>query len=81
MHSVILKTSARKELEALPEKFQRQVVDTLKAIAANPIGPPVKKLKSGAGYRARSGDYRILYTVEGDKVTIYAIGHRKDVYR
>lgn len=81
MHSVFLKTSARKELAALQKKFQRQVADAIKAIAENPIHPAVRKLKSGEGYRARSGDYRILYTVDSEKVTIYAIGHRKDVYR
>jgi mRNA interferase RelE/StbE len=35
------------------------------------------------GYRLRVGDYRILYTAnEKEKLLeVYAIGHRKDVYR
>ena len=33
-------------------------------------------------YRIRSGDYRILYTLEGgSRITILDIGHRKDIYR
>ena len=33
------------------------------------------------GFRSlRVGDYRIIYKVQGDKVIIYKIGHRDDVY-
>lgn len=31
-------------------------------------------------YRLRVGDYRALFEVEGDKVIIYRIRHRKDAY-
>ncbi|MFY1675367.1 type II toxin-antitoxin system RelE family toxin [Plantactinospora sp. WMMB334] len=26
------------------------------------------------------GDYRVLYRLDGDELTIHAVGHRKDVY-
>lgn len=32
-------------------------------------------------FRVRIGDYRIVYEVAGDEVTIIAVSHRKDVYR
>jgi mRNA-degrading endonuclease RelE of RelBE toxin-antitoxin system len=31
-------------------------------------------------YRARVGDYRIVYKKTADEVCILVIGHRKDVY-
>ena len=43
--------------------------------------------RESAGFRAmytgiRSGDYRILYALEGgSRITILDIGHRKDIYR
>ena len=43
----------------------------------------IKKLKSKfALYRLRAGDYRIVYTIEHQKIIVYviAIGHRKEVY-
>ncbi|MGQ0738021.1 MAG: type II toxin-antitoxin system RelE family toxin [Bacteroidota bacterium] len=45
----------------------------------------VKKLKGEKEdlYRIRSGDYRIIYSIE-DKIRIVdirKIGHRKDIYR
>jgi mRNA interferase RelE/StbE len=36
--------------------------------------------KSTPEYRLRVGDYRILLEVEGDKVIVYRIRHRKDAY-
>jgi len=34
-------------------------------------------------YRIRVGNYRVLYIVEDDilSITVVAIGHRRDVYR
>jgi mRNA interferase RelE/StbE len=31
-------------------------------------------------YRLRIGDYRVIYRVNDDIVTVVAIGHRKDIY-
>ncbi len=32
-------------------------------------------------YKLRVGDWRVVYAVEGDSVTVLAVGHRKDIYR
>ena len=32
-------------------------------------------------YRLRVGDYRALFEIEGEKVVIYRIKHRKDAYK
>jgi len=42
----------------------------------------VKKLTNFTPeYRLRVGDYRVLFETENDKVTIYRIRHRKEIYR
>ncbi len=42
----------------------------------------IKKLqKPEVDYRLRIGEYRILYSVKKDIITVYKIRHRKDVYR
>ena len=41
-----------------------------------------KKLKNSQGYRrARSGDYRIIYFIEDNKIFVIKIGLRKSVYK
>ena len=42
----------------------------------------IKKLKGRSGYRIRKGDYRIIYDISDDVLTIevVAIGHRRQIY-
>jgi mRNA interferase RelE/StbE len=39
-----------------------------------------KALKGAPGMRLRSGDWRVLFTMKGDIITIHAVGHRRDIY-
>ncbi|MEK7408609.1 MAG: type II toxin-antitoxin system RelE/ParE family toxin [Acidobacteriota bacterium] len=42
-----------------------------------------KKLHGVEAYWIRVGDYRVLYEVDDrrKRVTVYSIGHRREVYR
>ena len=44
---------------------------------------PHHRLKGSTRFRARAGDYRIIYTFEVEQNTIHllAIGHRREIYR
>lgn len=67
--------------------------ETLRKAAADALGKigVIEKLPNASGvkplagnlagwYRARTGDYRIRFRVQGEKVIVGKIGHRKDVY-
>jgi mRNA interferase RelE/StbE len=46
-------------------------------------GPPAKKLKGGQrDWRIRVGDYRVVYTIDDEKllVSVMRIRHRSEVY-
>jgi mRNA interferase RelE/StbE len=76
--------AARRALESLPKKVLRQIDRRILAVAENPYASGCKKLKGVEGlHRIRVGDYRILYTVEEERlvVVIVTLGHRRDVYR
>ena len=84
-YSISIKPSAGKELEAVGAKVDRQrIVAKIQALSADPRPRGSDKL---AGYddrhRIRQGNYRIVYLIddEASLVTIYKIGHRRDVYR
>jgi len=32
-------------------------------------------------YKLRVGDWRVIYTVEGDSIVVQGIGHRREIYR
>lgn len=84
MHKIVIKNSAKKELDAIPaDQFLKIDAATL-ALKTNPYPhPQSKKLKGEDKRRLRVGDYRIVYAVdEKEKViTIYRVRHRKEVYR
>ncbi len=82
MYKVIIAPEADKDIEKLSGKKKRQVRDAIVRVAENAeIG---KRLAGDLkNYRScRSGDYRIIYTVVEDRITVVvvAFGHRKDVY-
>ena len=46
------------------------------------LGRTSAPLKGTPGdFRLRSGDWRALFTVSRDEMTVYRIGHRREVYR
>lgn len=49
----------------------------------DPFPPGAKKLRDTNTFRLRSGDYRIVYSIDGSAqlAKIVSIGHRRDVYR
>jgi len=83
-YRVLIKPSAAKEIEAIPNKKGRQrIVRRIQELATDPRPPGVQKLSGHDRYRIRQGSYRIIYGVEDDKLIVYVVkvGHRKDVYR
>lgn len=76
--------SALKELIALPKRDQKRVDGQILSLATEPRPSGVKSLIGLERlYRLRVGDYRIIYEVQDQDLSILVmkIGHRKDVYR
>ena len=84
-YKLLIKASAAKEIEAAGTKTDRQrVVERIQALAVDPRAHGSEKLAGYANrYRIRQGQYRIIYLIDDERreVTIFKIGHRKDVYR
>jgi mRNA interferase RelE/StbE len=68
------------ELEAFPEKMQRQIKAKIARLQAGFAGD-IKKLNASDNiYRLRSGNFRILFEVEGASPVIRTIRDRKQAY-
>ena len=84
-YRLLIKTSARKELETVGDKADRQrLVRRVAALADQPRPPGCEKLSgTEARYRLRQGRYRVVYEIDdaARSVTVVKIGARKDVYR
>ena len=84
-YSLLIKPSAGKELEAVGSKVDRQkIIAKIQALAADPRPRGSEKLAGYSDrYRIRQGNYRVVYLIDdsASAVTIYKIGHRREVYR
>lgn len=83
-HRLLIKASAAKELEAIPNKRDRQrIVKRIQGLEADPRSSASQKLSARERYRIRQGQYRIVFGIEKDDLVVYVvkIGHRKDVCR
>lgn len=82
-YSVEISKTAFKILSKLPNKIAEKIEIALLKLEENsrPIGS--KKLSGFKDlYRLRIGDYRAIYSIEEEIVTIIVldIGHRKEIY-
>jgi mRNA interferase RelE/StbE len=72
-------SAAVRQWRKLTPATRAQIDVKLRAFVETGIGD-VKALKGAAGMRLRSGDWRVLFTVKANTVTIHSVGHRRDIY-
>ena len=82
-YSIELTRSAAKEIERVPLKDRRRIIDRIAALAEDPRPVGAERLSGDDKYRIRQGDYRILYEIIDHAlvVTVVRVGHRREVYR
>jgi mRNA interferase RelE/StbE len=82
MYQVVIEKQAQKQLAKIFPPDYTKVAAALKALASNPRPNGYKKLKGRPGYRVRVGDYRIIYSIQDNILTVFvlAIGNRRDVH-
>ena len=82
-YAVDIHAPAKKSLCRLPANIQTRIARSMLALAENPRPSGVVKLSGREGWRIRVSDYRVIYTIDDAKkeVVIYAIGHRREIYR
>ena len=84
-YKILVKPSANKEINAVGQKKDRQrIVLRIQSLGENPRPSDCEKLAGHLDrYRVREGNYRILYSIDDEKLLVdgVKVGHRKDVYR
>ena len=82
-YKIIVKKSVAKDLRNIPQKDIQRILTAIQDLADNPRPPQSKKLSGQERYRLRQGNYRIMYSIEDEKLVICVVkvGNRRDVYR
>ena len=83
-YQVLIERRALKELSKLPPEITRRTTLAIDGLAAQPRPPGAKKLRGSRDqWRIRVGEYRILYEINDRvrEVRVFAVGHRREIYR
>ena len=82
-YKILMKPSAVKEIETLPQRDRRRIVGRIQGLSSDPRPPGCEKLSGLDKYRVRQGVYRVVYSVDNEELSILVVkvGHRKEVYR
>lgn len=83
IYTVQFDEAALRDLKKMTKQVNELIVKTAKGLATNPRPVGVETLTQFKGlFRIRAGNYRIVYTIENDKlvVLVVAVADRKEVY-
>ena len=82
-YKLSFKKSVQKDFDTIPKKDLKRILSRIKTLAENPRPPGCEKLTGHERYRLRQGQYRIVYSIQDDELTVWIVkvGHRKDIYR
>ena len=85
-YRVELTRKAAKELKKIQREDRavfEKIIACLRSLGDDPYMAGVKKLQGEEGYRARVGNYRVLYTIDNVTVVVevFRVAHRREVYR
>ena len=84
MWSVIYAADAVKSLSRMDPRIARQIRSKILVLARDPSAPNnnLKKLTGVDGFRLRVGNWRVIYTLKHEALTVIVVkvGHRSEVY-
>jgi mRNA interferase RelE/StbE len=76
--------AAAKALQKIDKRNRLRIAGVIELLSVDPRPPGAKMLRGGehGRWRVRVGDYRIIYTIEDERVVvlILRVAHRRDVY-
>jgi len=75
-----IKEEARQQLRALGKEQRRNVGRRLDTLQSDLFGDVKKLTAKTHEYRSRVGSLRVLFTLEKDLISVYAVRDRKQAY-
>lgn len=81
-YRLIYTKSASKDIQKLDVVAKRKIKKKIEGYAQKPLFYAKKLSNSALGdYRWRVGNYRVVFDLDGKKIVILRVGHRREIYR
>lgn len=73
---------ALRDIEGLDSQIKKRIGNTLLRYQKDPLRYAERLTQSKLGtYRFRTGDYRIVFDLEGEEIVVLRVGHRREIYK
>lgn len=82
-YKIFFRKSVIKDLDKIPKKELQRIIKKIEELAQDARPQGCEKISGLDRFRIRQGNYRIIYSVQDDELTVWVvkIGHRREVYR
>jgi mRNA interferase RelE/StbE len=80
-YEIEIRKRAEKDLAAVPKPDLQSIADAIFSLEDGLVGDIKRLTNFSPEYRLRIGNWRVLFEVSKNKITIYRILHRKEAYR
>ena len=83
VYKVYFKESVEKDLKSIPKKDLSKIIQHISWLSQEPRPFGSEKLSGQERYRIRQGNYRVVYSIQDDMLTVWIVkvGARKEIYR
>ncbi|MBI4666458.1 MAG: type II toxin-antitoxin system RelE/ParE family toxin [Nitrospinae bacterium] len=79
-YKIEIKPRAMKDLRGMPRDRIENILAKIECLQDNMAGDVKRLTNHTPEYRLRAGDYRVLFEVADDIITVCRVKHRKDAY-
>jgi len=80
MDNIDWKEHALHNIERLENSIAKRIIKKAEELSVNPFSKDIKRLKGSNDFRLIVGDYRVVFSIEKEAITILKIGHRRNIY-
>ena len=80
MYFLEWKEPAVRQLDKLDPSIASRIVLKVEKLKENLLSQDIKKLKGEEAFRLRVGDYRVIFEINQNTISILKVGHRQHIY-
>jgi mRNA interferase RelE/StbE len=82
-YEIFFRESVWKELKKVVKVDLKKILPRIEQLGTDPRPMGCEKLTGHELYRIRQGNYRIVYSIQDNELTVWVVkvGHRKEIYR
>ncbi len=80
-YEIEIKPQAIKDTKKIPNNITTRIFDKIDLLSNNLQGDIKHLTNYTPEYRLRVGNYRVLFEIENNRIVVYRIGLRKNIYK